>query len=226
MNQFEQFSGLDVPSDIKPLPPFKNKDDLQIQINTLRSANKRPPIDLSGKLKINYNCPFFRQDEINIQTIDLDFNYEPDFNYMDTNDEIDPWRKTCRLKAQFQRFIGLGVDQIRSEGLIQKMHICENLTFFEDSFKMLKDDGVFIVKYMDLIAYFQHILTVKSSIKELEKLEKTIFSPSDPTGQYYNKTLLTLDRIKYYLNKVGFVTVNKDEENSDQFHTQLTCLKA
>ena len=125
----------------------------------------------------------------------------------------------------FQRFSEIGIDQIRSENFIHKIHICECLTFFEDSFKMLNDDGKLILKYMDLIAYFKEAYDNSSSIKALEKLEKKIFVQSDPSGLYYNKTLITQNRIEYYLTKVGFKTIQKDEENSDKFNTCLICYK-
>jgi len=220
----EQFSGLKVPEDITPLPVFALKE-LETEINRVREINNRPLIDLSGKICINYNSSFFRQNEINIHTVSLDFNYEPDFNWSDVNDEIDPWRKTCKLKANFQRFIGLGIDSIRSEDFIHKLHICEIYTFIEDSFKMLQDDGVFTIKYLDLISLFKNTINSEKNTKELEHLEKQIFTASDPSGLYYNKTLLTFERLEYYLKRAGFVTVQKDIQNSNDHNVQLVVYK-
>jgi hypothetical protein len=224
MNINEQFAGLKVPEDITALPVF-TLEELQSEINKTREINKRPEIDLSGKICLNYNSQFFRANEINIQTVALDFNYEADFNWTDVNDELDPWRKTCRLKANFQRFVGLGIDSIRSEDFIHKLHICESYTFFEDSFKMLQDDGVLTIKYLDLIALFEDTIKQEKNIKALEKLEKKIFTPTDPSGLYYNKTLLTFERLEFYLKRSGFKTVQKDIQNSDEFNVQIVAYK-
>ena len=220
----EQFAGLKVPNDIPSLPVF-TLEELQSEINKTREINKRPTIDLSGKICLNYNSQFFRPNEINIQTVALDFNYEPDFNWTDVNDELDPWRKTCRLKANFQRFVGLGIDSIRSEDFIHKLHICEAYTFFEDSFKMLQDDGALTIKYLNLIALFKDTIKHEKDIKKLEHLEKEIFTPTDPSGLYYNKTLLTFERVEFYLKRSGFKTVQKDIQNSDEFNVQIVAYK-
>jgi hypothetical protein len=224
MNDFQQFGNLTWPEDIEHKTPF-TRIELQEVINNKRKLNQQPLIDLSGKININYNSFAFRKDEINIHTTDYFFDYQPDFDWINIGDEIDHWRRTCRLKVEYQRFIDLGIDQIRSDGTIQRLHVCEGLTFFEDSFKNLVPDGRLILRYFDLSKAMDIVTKEKSSIKRLEVLEKKIFTESDPTGLYYNKTIWTFDRISWYLRKVNFKTIQLDIENCDEFHTALIAMK-
>lgn len=224
MTDFQQFAALTWPTDIIPLEPW-NRQELQETINKKRRMNNLQELNLSGKIKINYNSFFFRPDEINIHTTDFFFDYSPDFDWINIGDEIDPWRRTCRLKIEYQRFQQLGIDSIRTDGTLQRVHVCEGLTLFEDSYKNLIDKGEFKVKFLDLSKMFEIAVRDKASIKRLEVLEKEIFTQSDPTGAYYNKTIWTFDRIKWYLEKVGFTLVQLDAENSDEMNTAVIAIK-
>lgn len=225
MTDFQQFSHLTWPQDIEHKETY-TRQELQDLINEKRKFNNQPLITLNGKIKLNYNSFFFRADEVNIHTTDYFYDYSPDFDWINIGDEIDHWRRTCRLKVEYQRFQTLGIDSIRTDGTMQRVHVCEGLTFFEDSYKNLVNGGELVIKYFDILKAFQKTIEYKDSIKSLEKLEKEIFTQSDPTGLYYNKTIWTFDRIKWYLNKVGFSTVQLDKENSDELNTTVVAIKA
>ena len=223
-NAWEQFSDMDVPKDIQELKTY-TRDDLEEEINKKRMANNLKKINLSGQVCINYNSRNFRPDEINIWTVDLFYSYTPDFDWTHIAGEVDPWRRTCKLKMNYKRFSDIGINIIRTDEFIQKIYVCEGYTFFEDSFKLLKKDGVLILKYIDLMKISEAMIKEKEYIKSVEKFERLLFSSSDPTGLYYNRTVWTYNRLQWYLGRSGFNHVEIDYDNSDEFNTTIIAKK-
>jgi len=217
-NRYEQFKELEVPEDIDPSVEHFTKESLENEIH--KEVNP-------DFIVLNFNSKHYRPTEINIHTVDLFYNYKPDFDWTFLTEEIDPWRRTCLFKTNFMKFEKLGANIIRSDGFLHKAHICENLTFFEDSYKILKDDGILSIKIIDMVSCAENLIRASeiNNIKKIQNLEKIIFSISDPTGIYYNRTILTLKRLEYYLTKVGFKEIEKDEKYSDKYHMTVNAKK-
>jgi hypothetical protein len=208
MNEIEytQFKDMKIPSDIKPLSEFKSIQDIKSEIQR--------QIILEKTIAISLNTQQFRSNEIHIHTADIGATYEPDFDFTDLN-EFDAWRKTCKLKYNLQRF--KNVDYVRCDGFFHKMQVCESLTLFEEVHRMLKNNGSFLISVFDIFECIKKTSKIQSfDLIELYNSEKKLFSGTDSTGIYYNRTIWTFDRLKFYLIKANFKTVEKtsSEENS------------
>jgi len=202
--EYEQFKNLKIPSDIKPLEVF---DRASLQKELKRSVN------ISKTLVLSINTSTFRPNEVHVHTADIGSTYEPDFDFSDL-DEIDAWRKTCRLKYSLQRF--QDVNAVRCENFLHKMQICESLTLFEEIHRMLRSGGFFIITVLDILKLINRISKDSNDLTNLYYYEKLLFSAGDSTGVYFNRTIWTFDRFNYYLKKAKFakveLTENKDSD--------------
>lgn len=211
---YKQFEGMKIPHDIKPLPKL-TKDDLYIEVNKVRKEHNLPPVDKFKSVFISLNTKEFRPTEIHIHTADIGSTYYPDFDFSDL-DEFDAWRKTCKLKFNLQRFTD--VDFVRCDYFLHKAQICEALTLFEEIHRMLRNEenhkGEFHFRVFNMYKYIQLMAKIPpNDFTNLYKSEKALFSYSDSTGVYFNRTIWTFERLHQYLKMANFSEVKKVGES-------------
>ncbi len=194
---YNQFKDMQIPLDIKLLPKLTKED-------IVKSIKRK--LDISKTFTISLNCKQFRANELQIHTADIGVNYIPDFDFSNL-DEIDAWRKTCKLKNSLQQFEN--VDLVRCENWLHKVYICEALTLFEEAHKMLKPGGKILIEVLNLFSLMKELIGLKIDSLNLYKYEKTIFSQTDSTGIYYNRTIWTFDRFKEYLMAAKFSNIQQ-----------------
>jgi SAM-dependent methyltransferase len=201
---YTQFQKMNIPNDIQPIPVFKNRKEIECLL--------KRKVDISKTLAISLNTNQFRQNEIHIHTADIGSTYIPDFDFSDLG-EFDAWRKTCRLKFNLQRFSE--VDYVRCDNFLHKMQVCESLTLFEEVHRMLKPSGCFLITVDNLFCIIEKISkTNPSDLMKLYDYEKLLFSGTDSTGLYYNRTIWTFERLRHYLKKANFFSV-ENKSSSD-----------
>lgn len=211
-----QFAGMTPPKDIKPLPKLTREE--------IQKIIKRD-IDISKTIIISLNTKTFRKNEVNIHTADIGSSYEPDFDFSDLG-EIDAWRKTCRLITNFERFDECNVDAIRCEGFFHKMQVCESLTLFEQVYNILKDGGLFIISVLDLKGIAERISQLSNTDSMgLYNHERILFSGTDSTGVYFNRTIWTFDRLKTYLEMAKFRDIAINENDIGEFKIAVVAKK-
>ena len=207
---YEQFKNLRVPTDIKPHQPF----DL-VTLKRALSEERKKQLPLDRYVFMSLNCRQFRPNELQVHTADIGTLIKPDFDFRDL-EEMDPWRKTCKLKYNIQQFQEMKVDVVRCEGFFQKCLVCEALTIFQEVYGILKDDGQFIVTIPNFFKIFKELATInRRDFRAMLKCENIIFSPSDSTGLYYNRTIWSLDRLETYLEMAGFKTIKPNLDASE-----------
>jgi len=202
---YTQFLGMHIPPDIKPLPELTRES-----INTLI---QRTSFNAVKELRISINSLQFRPNELQLHTFDLGANYTPDFDLSD-QDEFDAWRKTCKLKFALQQF--KNVDLVRCEHFLHKFQVCEALTLFEEIHRMLKLDCQLIIQVPDFFSTIKACSKIlPSNLTKLSYFEQRLFSSSDSSGLFFNRTIWTFERLKTYLERSNFSKVNNlSKENS------------
>lgn len=218
MVDYGQFRNMKMPTDIKEESTF-TKEEVKEIVNNKRRDKNLSQIPEKYFYIINYNSHQFRPNEINIITTDL-FNYEPDFDFS-FKDEADPWRRACKIKMQMQRF--KDVDFVRMDKFIPRLNVCEALTLFEDTHKILRDGGILEFLYPDIQKWTKLLQT--ASIVKLEKLEEIIFANSDSTGLYHNQSLWNRQRVDWYLKFAKFQEIKENEKYSDNIFTCINAVK-
>lgn len=196
--QFKQ----EPPKGLTPKPKF-----------TLEQLKEKLQRDINLKtIIVSLNCHHFRSNEIHINTADIGCTYIPDFDFTDY-DELDPWKRIWKLKYNMQQFDDIKMDFIRCEDFLHKMQVCEALTLFEEVHRMLRDGGTFQIKVVELLKVAKEIIDhPNQNSAYLYDAEKLLFSGSDSTGQFYNRTIWTQNRFKVYLGMAHFTDLEFIEE--------------
>jgi len=186
-------------------------------INEKRKRRNQPDIR-TNPLLVNINGRRFRPDEINIKVCGLYENVESDLDW--SFPEIwDPWKRAKKHMELFSESFGEGrIHQIRFDHFCEYTHICEVYKWLNRSYQLLKVGGVVIMTFVDFIYLFDKVvqnerseIDVNERVKLHEDIEKQIFTTSDSSGMYFHRTILTPERVKFYLNISFFydITVTK-----------------
>jgi len=218
---YKQFEGLVVPPDVKPQPKFTRKS-LEEEVNSRRKDIK---VSFKHHLVISLNCRNFRHSEVHINTCDVGTLYTPDFDFSDL-DEFDIWKKTCRLKYNLQRFDELEVDLVRCDDFLHRMQVCECLTLFEEVHRMLKKGGHFLITVLDIFKLVKFISQINpTDFQKLYHYERKLYSNTDSTGLYYNRTIWTYQRLETYLRMANFKNIEINNKEKDPYKLSIKAWK-
>jgi len=102
-----------------------------------------------------------------------------------------------------------GVDEIYCNNFFHRVLVCESLEFFDIFYKMLEVGGELRLTVPNYYAYAQKILdTPPDKFRKINFIEMDMFSPSDSTGEFFNKTIWTFERLhRSLVGKAGFSKV-------------------
>lgn len=183
------------------------------KINEKRTRLNQPDIKLNPLL-VNINGRRFRNDEINIKLCNLYEKVDSDLDW--SYPEIwDPWKRAKKHMELFGETFGEGrISQLRFDHFFEYTHICDVYKWLNRAYQLLKVGGVLIATYVDFIYLFDKIVSSEKSettpsekITILQEVEKQLFTTSDSSGMYFHRTVISPDRMKFYLNLSFFYDI-------------------
>lgn len=196
------------------------------KINEQRKRRNQPDIRINPLL-VNINGRRFRTEEINVKVCNLYENVEADLDW--SFPEIwDPWKRAKKHMELFADSFGEGrVSQLRFDHFFEYTHICDVFKWMNRSYQLLKLGGVLLVTFKDFIYLFDKAVTTEKSmalssnerITLHQDIEKQIFTTSDSSGMYFHRTILTPDRMRFYMNLSFFY----DIEITKSYHEVMEC---
>jgi len=188
--------------------------DLDIEkINEKRKRKNQPNVRLNPLL-VNINGRRFRNDEINIKICDIYDMVDCDLDW--TFPEIfDPWKRAKKHMELFSNTFGEGhLHQLRFDHFFEYTHVCDVYKWMNRAYQLLRPGGVFIATFVDFVHLFDKIVSAENSdmdsnerITLLQDVEKQIFTTSDSSGMYFHRTILTPERVKFYMNLSFFYDI-------------------
>ena len=92
--------------------------------------------------------------------------------------------------------------------------------------KILGHKKVLLISVPDFYEYSKKLLeTKKIHYKKIYNIEKKIFTSTDITGLFYNKTIWTFERLERCLTKAGFNNIKEDTRNRNKYNISLIAIK-
>ena len=174
-------------------------------------------------MKIALNCLDIKKNEVSVYTIDVGTAYKPDYNFSFL-------REKDFLKREEKQRLNLlklkNVSCIRCDDFVQKLVPCEAINLFKIFYEVLEVNCRVIISVPDYYAYSKKLLEIKNyHYKKIYSIEKKIFTISDPTGIYYNKTIWTHKRLERCLNKANFNNVKFNYKEKRKYKLSIIATK-
>ena len=191
------------------------------EINKKRNRGQKL---ISSDLIISLNNSEFDSKSVNIHTADIGASYEPDMDFS-FPDEFHPVKRKELIEKSL---CGLqGVSEVYCNNFFQKVLVCESIDFFSVINEILNDGGRFRITVPDYYAYSDKLLKTKfNQFKSINLIEKAMFSASDSTGLFFNRTIWTFERLSRCLvQKAGFKKIARAPGGRKKYEIAIVAIK-
>jgi len=190
------------------------------RVNETRINQNRIILD-ENNLAINIGRTY-REHELNLKLSEVypNVEYDIDFSF---HEESDPWNRATLHREAFEPFKNK-INLVRFDHWLDQTHVCDCLKWMNRAYQLLRLDGTILIHVIDFMDLFQVMINAKD--RDIEALERMIFTESDATGMYYNRTVWTDKRLRAYLSQSFFSNIEITREYSEFFRCKVITVKA